>query len=518
MMASQQRPAGAGLQARIAAQASECCSSVTVLYARRRLDLVLPSAVPFAELLPTMLRLLVPDIAYGTNGATENRQHTEPASDAGTNGVSELVVWQLARVGGAPLGSSETLDEAGVLDGDLLELRQGAGSHSVIAGRSMRDRVEELVSDQDRFWTQRTSRAFLHGAVLAVAAGLLIPVALLPLGIAVAGLAGTLAGLLSVTAATLSSRSASLCASLALLLGCAWAFLAGATALICQVTDTAGSTRTTATAVTDIFARSGPIRGGPNDPVAVNAAAIQAIAAGALAALLLMICSIAIQSALVYLTALAVVAFTLLVVVVAGLLGLPVIGSVDVVVVTAVLAMGCLPRAALLAGGLANARITGEMAVFDARFVRSDRMLTGGLVGVSVVVAVGSILFSVTGDRLQQLLAAGAGLTLLLRSRALSQVPHAIGPRIAGLIILAALGVASYRGASHIEQGMLLVAAAGSVAAATATAGRIPAHGSIGRARASRLLSIVEHLLVVMLVLLAAGANGLFDWTSQVMR
>jgi len=144
-------------------------------------------------------------------------------------------------------------------------------------------------------------------------------------------------------------------------------------------------------------------------------------------------------------------------------------------------------------------------------------MLTGSVIGVSVIAAAVAVLGSFNADRLQQLFAGGIALTLLFRSRAFSQVPHTIGPRIAGLLVLAALWVASYRGASHFGQGLLLVVATGVVAVAMISVGRLATHSPVGRARANRLLSVAEQFVVAMLVVLTAGTGGLFDWTSRVL-
>ena len=77
---------------------------------------------------------------------------------------------------------------------------------------------------------------------------------------------------------------------------------------------------------------------------------------------------------------------------------------------------------------------------------------------------------------------------------------------------------ASYCGATHVEQGLLLVVATGGVAVAMVLMGRLSTRSPVGRARASRLLNVAEQLLVVMLVVLAFGTSGLFDWTHQVLR
>jgi hypothetical protein len=487
---------------------------VTVLCQGRRLDLLLPAAMACGELVPMLLRLLVRDPALERVGGDRNQAAGSAPTEVAVE-VVELVAWQLVRVGGAPLSYSQTLGAAGVLDGDVVELRHAAEPRPVVVPGTARDRVEDLVHYRARFWTDRTSRAFANSVALTVAAGLIVPVSQLPLGFAVAGLAGALAVALMALAARMSRRSATVCANLALLIGCAWGFLAGASAYLCQVADQAGSTRTSAMVLAEMVGLSRAASGGANNA----AAAIAAAAAGVGAAVLLVSCSLAHQpSAVGFLTALTLVGCSLLVLVIAGVLGLPTTHAANVVAVSAVLAMGGLPRVALLVGGLTNARLPDDPTAFDPRFVRSDGVLTGSIVGVSLVAGVVALVSAATGDRLQQLFAAALGLTLILRSRGFSQVPHAIGPRIAGLLVVVALWATTYRGASHLGQGLLLVVATGGAALAVVSAGRAPSRSLVGRARASRLMNVTEQLSVVLLVILAAGIGGLFAWTAQVLR
>ncbi|MDT7551628.1 MAG: hypothetical protein QOI16_164, partial [Pseudonocardiales bacterium] len=74
---------------------------LTVLAPSRRVDVALPSDVPVAELVPMVLELV---------GEPER-------SDAGRPRP-----WRLSGVAGGPLPAAATLDELGVLDGELLRL------------------------------------------------------------------------------------------------------------------------------------------------------------------------------------------------------------------------------------------------------------------------------------------------------------------------------------------------------------------------------------------------------------
>jgi hypothetical protein len=74
---------------------------VTVLHGRTRLDAALPADVPIAELLPALLRVLLP----------HNDAQVDGAENAG---------WTLVPLARPAIASTQTLDEAGVLAGDLL--------------------------------------------------------------------------------------------------------------------------------------------------------------------------------------------------------------------------------------------------------------------------------------------------------------------------------------------------------------------------------------------------------------
>lgn len=484
-------------------------STVTVLCQGRRLDLALPSSVPCGELMPVLLRLLVPARPVDL----PEHQHGQTVLDAADK-VPELKVWQLAPIAGPPIGVDESLRSAGILDGDLVELRSAGIPGPVMLNGTVRDRIEDVVTDHSRFWTGGTTQLVVHSAVVTVSAGLLIPVARLPPGLALAGLAGMVAVLIAVIAATMVRRSADSVAAVALLVGCGWAWLAGTTAFLSQVTLPGLSEPRSigvagAAVIADLLSRPGQASGVP---------AISAVAVGGLAALLLAACAVAHQpAALTHTTALLVVVGWLLVLAAGVLLGIPVINTGSALAVCAVLSMGGLPRAALLAGGLTNSALVVEPDVLDVRFARSDRVLTGSIIGVSLVAATVAVPAAFVGDRLLDLFAGGIGLALLLRSRAFSQIPHAIGPRIAGPLAFGALWVAAYRSATGPGAGLLLVLATCAVAVAMAAAGRRPADSPVGWARASRLLTVTEQLLVVLLVVLATGICGLFDWLSRIL-
>ena len=75
---------------------------VTVVGARRRVDVTVPGGVGVAELIPDLLRLV----------------EVSPAAEDGTPAA-----WTLSRLDGRPLDPERSLAEAQVQDGDILRLQ-----------------------------------------------------------------------------------------------------------------------------------------------------------------------------------------------------------------------------------------------------------------------------------------------------------------------------------------------------------------------------------------------------------
>ncbi len=183
---------------------------VTIVCGPRLLDLALPTAVCCADLLPGLLRLMLPDDAPAV---------AHP--------------WVLVPIGGNPLSGSETLSEAGILAGDLLALEQRPAFPQADSAKVMtRDRIEDVVNGRDRFWGPPASRSFAHWAALLTWAVLLLPAANLPAGPVLAAMSATVALIVAMTAVLSDRRSEKLCAAVGLVLGCIWAALGGAAAFL----------------------------------------------------------------------------------------------------------------------------------------------------------------------------------------------------------------------------------------------------------------------------------------------
>lgn len=446
--------------------------AVTVSYGTIRRDVALPTAVPTGDLTPGLVRLLEPD-------APTTAAHR----------------WTIVPLGRAPLSPGESLGSAGVLDGEVLLLlaqeQQGAGAVAPVTG-SLRDQVEEIVTGRGGTWTARTSAQFAAWLVTAAGAVLLVPATVGDRGPSI-GVVTTVAATLALVAAVTARRSLPAAAG-ALAVGCGWAALAGWTWLTGSTVGGAVSSSATTTP-------AGLMAG-----VAL-AAGCASLLAGAVAAVL----PLALVHASVGAT-MAVSASTLLVVTSAGAPPVAVTGGMALV---AVLSIGAAPRLALAVGGLSAAGTSSGVVPVIGRIDRANRVLTGIIVGLSAAAVLGALPAALSTDGWQQLFAGGIGLGLLLRSRAFSQIPHVLGPRLAGIAVLSVLCCGIWRLAASPLAALILgaVTVGGIFAVAVCLA---PDLTPVARARMGKFFDVTEMVVVVASVVLAAGAFGLFAWVGIV--
>lgn len=440
--------------------------AVTVICERRRVDLALPAMVPVADLLPALLRIFAPD--------------------------ESSLQWELAPIGRPALSGTDTLETAGILTGEVL-LLQSVDERRPAPPASLRDHLEEVVQDLDRALTAPTSTLFLFWLTALLGALLLVPAAGLAGGPGIA-LQGTVAGVLLVTAIA-AARVENSVAAACLSISCGWAGLAGWTA----------------------SAAAGPVSG--------------IVGAAVAAWLLAMVALLGYPGALMHGAALGVAAGG------AGLAGVIVAAGgppSDVALGTAVVAVlliGAAPRVVLAAAGLTAAAGTwppgadahppaaegrSADATGSARFRRADRLLTGSLMGLSLLALVAALPSAVAGDAGNRVFAVGVGAALLLRSRLFSQVPHVLGLRIAGVAVLGGVWFGWYSTAPVLH-GLLLLLPVVAAAALAAVAAMTQVAGRVGRARAARVLDLAEQLLVAALVIGASGLMGLFEWIARAM-
>lgn len=127
-------------------------SRVTVVAPQTRIDVAMPADVTVADLLPMLL---------------------EMARERSPDGGSRHGGWCLARLGDAALDPSRTLASAGVVDGDLLQLRRRSDSPPPPLFDDVVDAIAVANPDSYRPWTPATARGLgqvAGGLALAAAA------------------------------------------------------------------------------------------------------------------------------------------------------------------------------------------------------------------------------------------------------------------------------------------------------------------------------------------------------------
>jgi type VII secretion integral membrane protein EccD len=438
-------------------------SRVTVVTQERTVDLALPTALPLAEVMPQLMRYAAPGNGVGTGGG--------PTS------------WTLARMGGTHLSLAQTLADAGVRDGDILELRpEGQGPRPVLV-EDVRDAVEDSVDAAGGTWTTRTTSSFV------VLAGSIVLLALAAL-IALAGLSTS-----ADWPTDLNSPAT------------------GGTAVVVMGFATWWASRT---------ARDGD----------AQAAAVAAMAWGAMLALAVAdladadpwvtatacVAAAAVVAGVTRLvtpvtTGHVAFAAVLLVVTVAMLVAQTWDRTQDiaprVAPVLTLLAVGAIPRVSLSVGGLASAdyrvRNVGvlELPVLQARYRASNAILVGSLAAIAVVVTWFGGVLALATDPWDRALSLALAAGLVLRSRAFSRTQHMAPLRAAGLLlVLVGLGRLA------VDEPELLPWL-GVVLAASVLAGIGLASiemSEISRARVKRTLNIVEFLTLIVILVLLFGA------------
>jgi hypothetical protein len=188
------------------------------------------------------------------------------------------------------------------------------------------------------------------------------------------------------------------------------------------------------------------------------------------------------------------------------------------VAVVAVVTVGALPRASLAVGGLAaadyrvrNALLLTQEALV-ARIRQSSRLLTGAVTALAALGGGAGLALVYRPGVWDGLLALGVGLGLALRSRLLSRIGHVLPLRLAGVAVVAALAL------RHGAQSELLAPwlAVITLLAVALLAGisALPL-SDITHARVKQSLNWLEYVVVIAMVVLAAGAFGLFELAAQ---
>jgi len=437
-------------------------SRVTVVSGARKVDLALPSALPVADVVPQVLRYCNPD-------GDEQRP----------------TAFTLARLGGLPLSLNQTLAEAGVLDGEVLELRGDGAAVRPALVEDVRDALEDSVDAAGGWWTSQTTLTFSLLAS-AVVLGLLAVVQYLFPDL-IGG--STDARVVSAFAALVVSFGLMVWAAVfnhgwvaQVLAGVAmaWAFLTG--------------TEVGVAADLDPF-------------VVLMLGWIFVAAVVALAR----VCT---EYAMPHVTAAVVLVATGLAVSFVGMADIDPAQVRRIAPAVAMLAAGVLPRLTLSVGGLASAdyrvrhagRITGDSLA--SRYRQSNWMLIGGLVGFALVVVWGCYWLTFSTGSWDRYLALSIGAAALLRSRVYSRTPHMVPFRAAAVAIGVLQLVRLTDDLPELRE-WIIPGFAGAALLIVAISS-LPMT-DITRAQIKRVLNIAEFLIIVDMVVVTMGAVGLFS-------
>ncbi|RKF27686.1 type VII secretion integral membrane protein EccD [Micromonospora globbae] len=449
-------------------------SRITIVAPRTRMDLALPSDVPLADLLPTLLRYAGEDLA------DEGVRHGG---------------WSLARLGGQPLDGGRTVAQLGIRDGEVLYFNPRAAAAPEVVFDDVVDAVATATNRRAGAWQVGTTRSFAvlfaaaalgAGAVAALFAGPpQLPGALAALLIAVA---------LLVSAAVLSraagdSRTGAVLATV----GLGYAAVGGLLLLAGdrRLSELASPHVLLAATAVVIFAAVAALAVGDRLPLFLGATAVGA--ATGLGAVLCLVFGI---------------------------------GPAAAAAVLAAVTFGTVPALPMASYRLARLPVpsipTGpddlktDNESVDGRRVlqlseRADEFLTGLLWTVSLVVLGAQVVLALNGRLPAVLLCLVLALLALLRARPFLSRAQRTPVLFTGTVGLGLTAAATFAdGGMPLRLGLivggLLVAAVVSLIYGLTVAGKriSPVWG--------RLLDIVEILLIIALVPLAVWVLGLYGW------
>jgi type VII secretion integral membrane protein EccD len=453
-------------------------SRVTIVAPRTRMDLALPTDVALADLLPTLLRYAGEDLA------------DEAAAKGG---------WVLSRLGGQVLDSTRTPGQLDVRDGEVLYFTPRSEAAQELVFDDVVDAVATATQERAGRWSLATTRRFaVLFASVALAGGAIailfagppqLPGGLVGLGLGIA-LVGT-ATILSRVAG--NDRTSILFALVAL----AYAGVGGLLVL-------AGNRTLGQLAAPHVLLAAIAI---------VVYAAILAAALGVAMPVFLGACATG--------TALGIGAGICLIFGASPAAAAAVVGAV---------VFAAIPALPMLAYRLARMPVpsvpTGpedlkaDVETVDGLRIltlsdRADAFLTG-LIGTTATIVLGTeLVLAVTGDYRGVLLCAVLALLLLLRARPLPGRFQRIPLLAAGSVGLGLVAVGGFLVAGPVVRmtavlGGLVVAAVIALAYGLAIAGRriSPLWG--------RYLDIIEVLLILAVIPLAAWVCGLYGWIRAI--
>lgn len=452
---------------------------VTLVAPRTRVDLALPMDVPLADLQPVLLR-------YAGEGL----------ADEGLAGGG----WVLARLGGAVLDSSKTVEQLGIRDGEQLYLTARNAAAPDVVFDDVVDAVATANLERGSRWRGVDTRRF--GTWVAVAALLAGVVALglagAPRG--VAGAAGLGVGVVLLAVSAVLSRAVGDSSAAAVLGLLAVLYGAAGGTLVLVGTDGVGGVK-----------------------------APQVLVGGAVLVLFAVLAAVAVADHVHVFVGAVVCGVALVIAAAAGVAAG--VGAAGGGAIVACLALGSTPVLPSVAFRLARLPVpavptgpeelrTDRESVDGGRVLAqsqaADRYLTG-LLGATAVVGLGAavaLAFGGTGWPRVALLGV-LSLVLLTRARTFSTVSQRLPLMVAGVVGLGLLAVVLFRtGGELVRLGGVLPALV--VVAAVAMGYGLAMAGKRVSPVWSRALDLVEVLLIVAVVPLAMWVCGLYAWIRAI--
>jgi type VII secretion integral membrane protein EccD len=460
----------------VATATSAGFSRVTIVAPLTRVDLALPTDVPFADMLPTLLR-------YAGDGLAD-----DPGARDG---------WALSRLGGVVLDSSRTPSQLEVRDGEFLYLRPRGAEPPELAFDDVVDAVATATSDRGGRWRLSATRTF--GLTLAVVTLLAGAAAVLFAGPphllgGVVGLGGAAALLL---AAVGLSRAFGQSPT-----GVVFALVSLVYAAVGGLLIAGGDARLVDLGAPHLLMASGIV-------LLVAVTATVAVAHGGPIFLAATVCAAALMAGtgICFITgapaatgAAGVAAFTF-----AWLPALPMIAY----------RLARLPIPSVPSGPddlKTDAETVDGLRVL-ARTERADEFLSA-LLGALSVLGIGTSLIVVTAGVPGLALAAVLGVLMLARARWFLSRRQRLPLLIAGAATLGATVLALYLAGGHMLR-LLAVPSLLGVVAAVCAGYALSASERRRSPVPGRLLDILEVLLIVAIIPLAAWASGLYAWARS---
>ncbi|WP_327004210.1 type VII secretion integral membrane protein EccD [Dactylosporangium sp. NBC_01737] len=453
-------------------------SRVTIVAPKTRVDLALPSDVPLADLLPTVLR-------YAGDGLADD--------PAGRDG------WVLSRLGGAPLSIDRSPMQLDVEDGEMLYLRPRGDEFTEPIFDDVVDAVATSTQDRAGRWRPASTRRFgltVGVATLAIGAVMVLfsGPPQLPAGIVGIGVAALLLAAAAVLSRALrNSRTGVVFGVVAL----AYAGVGGLLLLAGDHSLTELDAANVLVAGTAVLLASAVATVGVASAVAVFLGTSMTAVALCAAALVCMIWDASPAAAAAVVAALTFSTLPLMPMLSYRMAGLP-IPSVPT--------------------DAADIRTDTEMV--SSRQVlalseRADEILAGMLGALAVVGGLASLTLAWDGGVPGASLAAVFGLVMVARARWFISRRQRIPLLVSGLVALGVVAVGAYYAADQVLR--LAVGVTGTLAVAAA----VIAYAVVGSEKRrspmwGRTLDIFETILILGIIPLAFWVSGLYGWIRTI--